>query len=234
MSFNINANNTLISAMSDLATQMKSLNSSHALIRAYYSKLAGEESGSSSTSSVNNVKAKNYISDRSNAKFKALTSDLKSAADKLVDTNEKTTLFRQNENGEYDTNAITTAVTSFVDKYNEVAKAVSESGNQAVQTQSKLMSNMADVFSARLGKVGITVNNDGTLSVDKDKLENADVDQLKSIFNGSNSYAKWVSDRTSSINTAAQTNDFNKTYSKTGIESLFNSNHTGSIFDYMT
>ncbi len=231
MSFNINANTTLISTMSDLATQMKSLNSSHALIRAYYSKLAGDETSSSSAGKV--TPKYNYASE-SNAKFKTLTSDLKSAADKLVDTNEKTTLFKKDENGDYDTKAITAAVTSFVDKYNDVAKAVSESGNQAVQNQSKLLNNMSSVFANRLSKVGITVNTDGTMTVDKDKLADADVDALKSLFNGSNSYAKWVSDKTSTINTAAQTNDFNKTYSKTGIASLFNSNQTGSIFDYMT
>lgn len=231
MSFNINANTTLISTMSNLATQMKSLNSSHALIRAYYSKLAGDETSSSSAGKV--TPKYNYASE-SNAKFKTLTSDLKSAADKLVDTNEKTTLFKKDENGDYDTKAITSAVTSFVDKYNDVAKAVSESGNQAVQNQSKLLNNMSSVFANRLSKVGITINTDGTMTVDKDKLADADVDALKSLFNGSNSYAKWVSDKTSTINTAAQTNDFNKTYSKTGIASLFNSNQTGSIFDYMT
>lgn len=229
MSFTINS--SLFSTMSDLASQMSSLNSSRSMIRSYYSQLKAADSSSNSSTATNNSTTS---TNTGSSKIKTMTADLKTSADKLTDTKTASSLFVADENGDYDMDKITSAVSDFVDKYNDVASAVAKSGNSAVQNQSSLLNKMAGIFSNRLNNVGITVNNDGTMTVDKDKLADADIEDLKSLFNGTKSYAGWVSDKTSTINTAADTSDFNKTYSSTGISSLFSNGTSGSIFDYLT
>ena len=52
----------------------------------------------------------------------------------------------------------------------------------------------------QLAKIGITMKNDGTLSLDKDAFMKADMSTVKSLFQGNGSYGYRVSAQSSMIN----------------------------------
>ena len=61
------------------------------------------------------------------------------------------------------------------------------------------MTRMTDVMSNSLSKVGINVGTDGKLSVNEDKFMDTDMNQVKSLFNGSSSYAGMITSYASKI-----------------------------------
>ena len=82
-----------------------------------------------------------------------------------------------------------------------------------------------------LAKVGITVGEDNSLSVDEKKFKSADMTTVKSLFNGNQSYAYRVSAQASLIDFAAESESAKaNTYTSAG--SYGSTNIAGSIFDY--
>lgn len=69
-----------------------------------------------------------------------------------------------------DTEAASKKIQSFVDDYNDMIGALSESENQSVLQKGVIMVNTAKVYSSALKRAGITVGSDNKLSFDKDKL----------------------------------------------------------------
>ena len=81
-----------------------------------------------------------------------------------------------------------------------------------------------------LAKVGVTINEDNSLSVDKDAFMKADMSAIKSVFTGNGSFAYRVSTYASFMNYAAeQEADKAATYTVDG--TYGNTYSTGSIFD---
>ena len=82
-----------------------------------------------------------------------------------------------------------------------------------------------------LNKVGITINEDNSLSLDKDTFKAANESTVKTLFNNTGSYGYSVSASASFINYKADTEALKaNTYNTTG---NYSSNYTsGSIFDY--
>ena len=187
------------------------------LMKAYYS-----ESGSDSVKSLaknssinkkNNSKSQKLTTEESKAYAKVQTSTdaLKDSADALLSKS----LFQQkditvkNEDGtesvvkEYDTDAIYKAVNSFVTNYNSVVNAVDKTDSSSVTTRAGRMINDSASNLKALLAVGISINADSTLSLDKDAFMKADMSKVKSLFNGSGSYGYRVSAQASLINYAA-------------------------------
>ena len=186
-------------------------------MKAYYS-----ESGSDSVkslaknSSINkktNSKSQKLTTEESKAYAKVQTSTdaLKDSADALLSKS----LFQQkditvkNEDGTesvvkgYDTDAIYKAVNSFVTNYNSVVNAVDKTDSSSVTTRAERMINDSASNLKALLAVGISINADSTLSLDKDAFMKADMSKVKSLFNGSGSYGYRVSAQASLINYAA-------------------------------
>ncbi len=234
--------NAYNAATSNFLVQYASIkNGSYAkLLKAYYSE--------SSNSAVNSLASKSTTSTVSGAETKALTKvesttdSLKDSADALLVKGSKSLFATKDvvtgdENGVettakgYDTDAIYKAVSSFVDDYNAVIEAANDVSSKTVINRTASMVNATAVNEKLLNKTGITINEDNTLSLDKETFESADMATVKSLFNGNGSYAYRVSAQASMINFAADqaasrsalytTNGtYNNTYS-TGV--LFNS-----------
>lgn len=222
-------------------------------LKSYY---AGNTSKTSSSSAKNNKTdktsdvdsqlkdLKNSASMRAYNSVKSEAEELKSAASKLTETGSKS-LFAETEKTvkddktgeetkvkEVDTKAIQSAVKDFVSAYNDTLKAANKSGQQDIIRNASYMTNQSKIFKRALEEVGISVNADNTLSVDEEKLSSAKTDNLKTLFNGKNSYASFVSKRADMVSSAATkaATSANKFYSNTG--KYQNYNTTSNALDW--
>ena len=179
--------------------------------RAYYAKDSGDSKTAAST-----ITKKDTATDTAKkalAKVETTTDALKESADALLATGKKD-LFTQkdittkDENGVesttkgYDTDAIYSAVNSFVTNYNSVMAAVDDVSDTTVNNRTESLGNTI-ANSKQLAKIGITMKNDGTLSLDKAAFMKADMSTVKSLFQGNGSYGYRVSAQSSMINFAA-------------------------------
>ncbi|MGN0167219.1 MAG: flagellar filament capping protein FliD [Acetatifactor sp.] len=209
------------------------------LMKAYYSENTSDSVKSVAKSS--NISASGtYLSKEESRKYAQVqtTSDaLKESADALLEKS----LFTQkditvkNEDGTettekgYDTDAIYKAVNSFVTNYNATVKAAAETDDSSVSRRTANMENATVSNTKALARVGITVGEDGTLSLDKDTFEKADMSKVKSLFNGNGSYGYQVSAQASLINYAAD-NVINKGSTYTGNGSYSANFSNGNLF----
>lgn len=178
------------------------------LMKAYY----GKENNASKTAASDITKKD--TAKKALAKVETATDALKESADTLLAAG-KNDLFAQkdittkDENGietttkGYDTSAIYNAVNSFVKNYNSVMAAVDDVSDTTVNNRTESLGNTTIANSKQLAKIGITMKNDGTLSLDKDAFMKADMSTVKSLFQGNGSYGYRVSAQSSMINFAA-------------------------------
>ncbi len=227
MSLNLfNYNNSLFSGFSSNSSGMSNMlgdymairNGSYGkLLKAYYAK---QDDGAKKTagairrenalkkSQADSEEVKQYKDAQSDAStLKSAASSIRSNSKLFEQVEQKTT----DENGEekvvvdYDRDKISSAVKSFVTASNK---------------------NM-------LARVGITIGKDNKLEVDEEKLKTASVSTLKTLFQGSGSYASNIerkaSDMASMTEQLAKTATSNKSnYNRTGNYSSF---ATGGIYD---
>ena len=180
------------------------------LMKAYYAKDSGDSKTAAShiTNRTTSTEAQKTVL----AKVETTTDALKESADALLATGKKD-LFTQkdiitkDENGVetsakgYD--AIYSAVNSFVTNYNSVMSAVDDVNDTTVNNRAESLGNTTIANSKQLAKIGITMKNDGTLSLDKDAFMKADMSAVKNLFQGNGSYGYRVSAQSSMINFAA-------------------------------
>ena len=180
-------------------------------MKAYYAKDSGDSKTAASTITKKDT---TDTAKKALAKVETATDALKESADALLATGKKD-LFAQkdittkDENGVetttkgYDTGAIYNAVNSFVKNYNSVMAAVDDVSDTTVNNRTESMGNTTIANSKQLAKIGITMKNDGTLSLDKDTFMKADMNTVKNLFQGNGSYGYRVSAQSSMINFAA-------------------------------
>ncbi|MBP3856893.1 MAG: hypothetical protein IK990_14915 [Ruminiclostridium sp.] len=119
------------------------------------------------------------------------------------------------------------AAVRFADGYNDMLAAVKSSSNSSVIGKARYISDVANVFSRALGKIGISTDKNGNLSVDKDKFMKADNDDISKIFVTKSSFASLIKEQTDSISVlSAMSAD---TYSGTHT-AAYTSAMSGSIF----
>lgn len=209
------------------------------LLKAYYS-----ETGNDSVNSLVKNSSKNSQSAEDTkvlGEIQSTTDSLKESADALLKTGSKSVFAMKNittkdeagkettEKG-YDTAAIYNAVSKFVKDYNDVMDAVDETQNKTIVDRTFTMGSATIQNMKRLSDVGITVEEDGTLSLDKEAFSKADVSKVKDLFSGQGSYGYKVSAQASMINFAAdQAAAKASTYTVNG--TYGNAYNTGNIFN---
>lgn len=183
------------------------------LMKAYYNSDKASDSVNSLASKSNNKTATEEAKKKL-TKVENATDALKESADALLKTG-KDSLFNKkeittkDENGVettkegYDVDAIYKAVNSFVTDYNDVISAVDNSNNERVVDKAVSMANATVSNANLLKKIGITINEDSTLSIDKDAFAKADMNTVKTLFNGTGTYGYRVSAHASMINFTA-------------------------------
>ena len=171
------------------------------LLKAYYAKQDAEKSTISSDAMKNS------------SLVKSSADALKKSANAL--NNEA--LWEKKE--DYDWDAITKAVKSFVDDYNSLVKLAGNSDSKDVLRNAVWMTGMTEANDNLLSKAGITVGKGNQMELNEDILKKADISTLKTLFTGRNSLADKIATKANSIsNAAARTSGTyrnNGTYSNT-------------------
>lgn len=167
------------------------------LVKSYYAK----QKDTVSTDKPNKTPSKTKRDDVDTtglSKMKAEATELKKSADSLS----KADLWKQTD-GKYDMDKISKAIKGFASEYNDVVEQSEKVTSKDVTQQTGFMTSMSKTMSKALEKVGVTIGEDGKMSVDEDKLKKADGNDLKRMFSGSFSYAAQVGDKAGAISSAA-------------------------------
>lgn len=83
----------------------------------------------------------------------------------------------------YDTDKIYAAVKDFTEKYNSLVAEVEDSGVSGIKSAASSMIRMTKVNEKSLNEIGITIGEDNKLSISEEDFKNADMAQMKSMFN---------------------------------------------------
>ena len=104
---------------------------------------------------------------------------------------------------DYDWDAITKAMKSFVEDYNDVIKQAGDSNSRDVLRNAVWLTGITESNENMLSKIGITVGKGNQMKLDEETLKKADISALKTLFTGHNSFADKVSMKANSISNAA-------------------------------
>lgn len=199
------------------------------LMKAYYGKNTNDSIKGLAHNTIQNPNNTMTSEDaKAITKVQSSTDSLKESADALWMKGKKS-VFEQKD-GKYDTDAIYSAVNQFVKDYNAVVDAAGDVEHKSIQRNATNLINSSVQNGKLLGKVGITVGEDGKLSLDQELFEKADMSTVKSLFQGNGSYGYQVSAQASMINFAAdQAASKANTYTVGGTYN--NAFNTGNIFN---
>lgn len=223
-----NSTNSLSSSFSFLSDYAAIKSGSYGkLLKAYYSQQSDDDTTTSSANKYSSKLGASTSEDTAKtlAKVQSTTDSLKESADALLETGSKSVFKSEDEDAVYN------AVAAFVKDYNSVLTASEDVNSTSILQQTLSMVNTTKANESLLNKVGITINEDNSLSLDKDTFKSANESTVKTLFNNTGSYAYSVSASASFINykadtEAAKANTYN-------ISGNYSANYTsGSIFDY--
>ncbi len=172
------------------------------------------------------------------AKVKSYADNLKSSASALTENSlyQKGSYTVTDSSGketesEYDMDSIYKAVSAFVSDYNSlVSSAISEdtaSTNRVALNLISYTSRNANLLSS----IGITADSDsdtGKLTIDEDTFKSADINTIKSLFQGSGSYADVVSSKAGIIASTAANKAAYSSYSSSGSSTAFTYTASGT------
>lgn len=98
-----------------------------------------------------------------------------------------------------DWNRLTTAASSFATSYNNTISALANNNNPSLSNKGNYIMKLTDANSTSLSTIGINIQDNKSLSFDKEQFKNAGVESIKAVFNGTNSYGWSVGDRATQI-----------------------------------
>lgn len=213
------------------------------VVKEYYAKAVEDEKNSADKTTEKGSKKVQTVSEEEKAlnQVQADAQSLANAADALI-TKGTDSLFREKditikaEDGSettkrgYDTDAIYKAVKKFADGYNSLMVSMGGTDSDNISGQVSRMASMTKTYDKLLGEVGIEVGSDNKLTVNEDKVKSADMGTMKTLFNGTTSYAYNVATKASMINVSAAS-EANSTKMYTNNGTYDNDWSMGSLLD---
>ena len=130
-----------------------------------------------------------------------------------ISTKDETT-GETSEKEDYDWKAITSAVKSFIDNYNDTIGDAADTNHTGVLRNALNMTSSTKANSRLLSEVGITIGKENKLELDEDKLKNANISTLKTLFTGTNSFADRIAQKADAISKAISNSA--KSYTSSG------------------
>ncbi len=170
------------------------------LLKAYYAKQDAEKASSGGDSVQKSAMMKSSADDlRKSAE--ALTDDELWEKKKIKKKDEKTG--EEIEVEDYDWEKITKAVKTFVEDYNSVIEHAGDSNSNSVLRNAVWLTGITESNKNILAKIGITVGKGNKMELNEEEFKKADINPLKTLFTGHNSFADKVSMKANSISNAA-------------------------------
>lgn len=156
------------------------------LVKSYYAKdkIDSKKSKTDKTDSKNETSKIDTKDSTGLSKMKKESDALAKAAEAMDSVDLWTA-----KNGKYDTDKIADAVKTFAKEYNDTISQASKVNNSEVAKQIENMKNMTSTVSKALSKIGVKADSEGKLTVNEDTLKNANIKDVKAMFDGSHSYA---------------------------------------------
>lgn len=193
------------------------------LMKAYYGNGRSHEVSALTERKKTSAEASDSTKDL--AAVQSATDKLKESADALLETGKKSVF-----DDEKVTEEAYKAVSAFVDDYNAVLSASDKINSTSILNRTLSLSTATQSNKNLLEKIGITLDKDNSLSIDKEAFMKADPATVKSLFQGVGSYAYRASAQASLINFAAD-NEASKaaTYNRNG--AYGNAYHSGDMFN---
>ena len=128
-----------------------------------------------------------------------------------------------------DMEKVYSAVSDFVNDFNSVVEKGGESGSKSIIKSSEGLVTLAKDYKEELNQMGITFDKDNKLTIDKDTFMKADINKVKDLFNGQNSFSYLTSVRSVSIGNTAYS-ESNKSNLYTG-DGNYTTLSTGDLFN---
>lgn len=209
------------------------------LAKKYYSEESGRTDTKSDTKTDTNWKDTSISKDSTKTlgAVEDATDKLKDAADALLATGKSSVFQKIEKKGDdgvvrqsYDSKKIYEAVKSFADQYNAVLDQAKDAKSSSIQSDYKSMQMATQGNQKLLASLGLTVDTDGKLAIDKEKFESADMGNAKSLFQGAGSYGYQISAKASMMNFHAQ-NESTKANTYTGNGTYSYNYSSGSLYD---
>lgn len=205
-----NSNNNNLFYGINLADYASIKNGSYGkLMKSYYKEMNSDKTSSGNKNEVNNNNSTNKtetsvdsVKKQELVDLQKATNELKNSSDKLLKKG-SASLFKS-EYKESDKEALYKAVSDFVGDYNNVLEKGSASANGSIARMSGRLQDTAKDNKQALESIGITIDK-GKLTINKDNFMKADMNQVKALFNGDNSFGEFVSDRAKNIENAIET-----------------------------
>ena len=149
-------------------------------------------------------------------KLEKAADQLSEAASVFMATGEDSLFSKARESG--DSQNIYNAVEDFVGKYNSTISALKNTPSTLNDYYSQMLKSAASDNKETLESIGITVAKDGSLSINKDKLKEADIDTLEKVLGNTKGFTQKAAYVASRISDNAHTNQssLSSQYSSTG------------------
>ena len=179
--------NSFADKSADRASKIYSLASDGDYVTSSKAKYAGSTGGYVTGSG--SKKDEDSDTKTSDSKMAASASTLYKSLEKLSNTK----IDDEHKDSAYD------ALFAFIKDYNTLLKDAAKSENNKVTNQVDYLKNLVSNNKSAFAKIGITVNSDKSLSIDEDKFKESDMSDVKSLFEGSYSFAEKMQDRINQI-----------------------------------
>ena len=193
------------------------------LMKAYYAKDAADKAASTGkdTETKKNSISTAADSAKTLSEIEKAADAMKESADSLLVKGSKSVFRKKNEKAtvseEYDTDAIYKAVSGFVTDYNDLLSKTSAASSKNLQSKADTLAAVTSANAKLLSRVGITVNSDSSLSLDKEAFKKSDMGTVKNLFGTTGAYGYKVSAQASMIDyTAAKESTRSNTYTANG------------------
>jgi len=170
------------------------------LLKAYYAKQDAEKTASAGDS-VQKAALMKTNADALKKSADALNNEELWEKKRIKKTDEETG--EEIEVEDYDWDAITKAMKSFVENYNDVVEQAGGSNSKDVLRNAVWLTGIVESNENMLSKIGITIGKGNKMELNEETIKTADISTFKTLFTGHNSFADKVSMKANSISNAA-------------------------------
>ena len=101
---------------------------------------------------------------------------------------------------DYSSDSTYDAIANFVSSYNTLLSKIDSVESTIKNTYGTKLNDLTDKNKEALEAIGITVESDGKLKIDSDKLKQADISEVKKIFGSDSEFIKGVKEQSEEVN----------------------------------